>query len=62
MKLEEIILEQAANYAAKLAVNGITVFLQRWRFYFDNNDREEMNKQIKNLLLEVAQNAVNRKL
>ena len=62
MKLEKIILEQAANYAAKLATNGITVFLQRWRFYFDDNDREKMIKQIKDFLLEVSENAVNRKL
>lgn len=61
MKLEKIILEQAANYAAKLATNGITVFLQRWRFYFDENDREKMSKQIKDFLLEVSENAVNRK-
>ena len=61
MKLEKIILEQAANYAAKLATNGITVFLQRWRFYFDDNDREKMSKQIKDFLLEVSENAVNRK-
>lgn len=61
IKLEKIILEQAANYAAKLATNGITVFLQRWRFYFDDNDREKMSKQIKDFLLEFAENAVNRK-
>lgn len=61
MKLEKIILEQAANYAAKLATNGITVFLQRWRFYFDDNDREKMSKQIKDFLLEVSENAVNKK-
>lgn len=61
MKLEKIILEQAANYAAKLATNGITVFLQRWRFYFDDNDREKMSKQIKDFLMEFAENAVNRK-
>ena len=61
MKLEKIILEQAANYAAKLAINGITVFLQRWRFYFDDNDREKMIKQIKDFLLEVSENAVNGK-
>lgn len=61
MKLEKIILEQAANYAAKLATNGITVFLQRWRFYFDDNDREKMSKQIKDFLLEVSENAVNGK-
>lgn len=61
IKLEKIILEQAANYAAKLATNGITVFLQRWRFYFDDNDREKMSKQIKDFLMEFAENAVNRK-
>ncbi len=61
MKLEKIILEQAANYAAKLATNGITVFLQRWRFYFDDNDREKMSKQIKDFFLEVSENAVNKK-
>ena len=61
MKLEKIIMDQAASYAAKLATNGITVFLQRWRFYFDDNDREKMRKQIKDLLLEVSENAVNRK-
>jgi hypothetical protein len=62
MSIEKIILEQAANYAAKLATNGITIFLQRWRFYFDDNDREKMSKQIKDFLLEVSENAVNRKL
>lgn len=61
MKLEKIIMDQAASYAAKLATNGITVFLQRWRFYFDDNDREKMRKQIKDLLLEVSENAVNGK-
>ena len=60
--IEKIILDQAAGYAAKLATNGITVFLQRWRFYFDDNDREKMSKQIKDFLLEVSENAVNRKL
>ena len=62
MKLEKIILEQAANYAAKLATNGLTVCWQRWRCYFDDNDREKMSKQIKDFLLEVSENAVNRKL
>lgn len=62
MSIEKIILDQAASYAAKLATNGITVFLQRWRFYFDDNDREKMSKQIKDFLLEVSENAVNRKL
>ncbi len=61
MKLEKIILEQAANYAAKLATNGITVFLQRWRFYFDDNDRAKLNEEVKKMLLEVVQNAANRK-
>lgn len=60
--IEKIILDQAAGYAAKLATNGITVFLQRWRFYFDDNDREKMSKQIKDFLLEVSENAVHRKL
>ena len=60
--IEKIILDQAAGYAAKLATNGIIVFLQRWRFYFDDNDREKMSKQIKDFLLEVSENAVNRKL
>ena len=62
MSIEKIILDQAASYAAKLSTNGITVFLQRWRFYFDDNDREKMIKQIKDFLLEVSENAVNRKL
>lgn len=61
MKLEKIILEQVANYAAKLATNGITVFLQRWRFYFDDNDRAKLNEEVKKILLEVVENAVNRK-
>lgn len=61
MKLEKIILEQAANYAAKLAVNGITVFLQRWRFYFDDSDRAKLNEEVKKMLLEVVENAANRK-
>lgn len=60
--IEKIILDQAASYAAKLATNGITVFLQRWRFYFDDNDREKMIKQIKDFLMELSENAVNRKL
>lgn len=61
MKLEKIILDQAANYAAKLATNGITVFLQRWRFYFDDNDRAKLNEEVKKMLLEVVENAANRK-
>lgn len=60
--IEKIILDQAASYAAKLATNGITVFLQRWRFYFDESDREKMNKQIKDFLLEISENAVNKKI
>ena len=60
MKLEKIILEQAANYAAKLATNGITVFLQRWRFYFDDNDLAKLNEEVKKILLEVVKNATNR--
>lgn len=59
--IEKIILEQAANYAAKLATNGITVFLQRWRFYFDDNDRAKLNEEVKKMLLEVIENAANRK-
>lgn len=59
--IEKIILEQAANYAAKLATNGITVFLQRWRFYFDDNDRAKLNEEVKKMLLEVVKNATNRK-
>lgn len=59
--IEKIILEQAASYAAKLATNGITVFLQRWRFYFDDNDRAKLNEEVKKILLEVVQNAANRK-
>lgn len=61
MKLEKIILEQAVSYAAKLATNGITVFLQRWRFYFDDNDRAKLNDEVKKMLLEVVKNATNRK-
>lgn len=61
MNLEKIILDQAANYAAKLATNGITVFLQRWRFYFDDNDRAKLNDELKKMLLEVVENATNRK-
>lgn len=61
MKLEKILLDQAAGYAAKLATNGITVFLQRWRFYFDDNDRAKLNDEVKKMLLEVVDNAVNRK-
>lgn len=61
MSMEKIILEQAAGYAAKLATNGITVFLQRWRFYFDDNDRAKLNEEVKKILLEVVENAVNRK-
>lgn len=60
--IEKIILEQAASYAAKLATNGITVFLQRWRFYFDDNDRAKLNDEVKKLLLEVVENATSRKL
>lgn len=59
--IEKIILEQAASYAAKLATNGITVFLQRWRFYFDDNDRAKLNEEVKKMLLEVVENAANRK-
>lgn len=59
--IEKIILDQAASYAAKLATNGITVFLQRWRFYFDDNDRAKLNEEVKKMLLEVVQNAANRK-
>jgi hypothetical protein len=55
-------MDQAASYAAKLATNGITVFLQRWRFYFDDEDREKMSKQIKDFLLEVSENAVKNKI
>ena len=60
MKLEKIILDHAANYAAKMATNGITVFLQRWRFYFDDSDRAKLNEEVKKMLLEVVENAVNR--
>lgn len=60
--IEKIILDQAASYAAKLATNGITVFLQRWRFYFDDNDRAKLNDELKKMLLEVVENATNRKL
>lgn len=59
--IEKIILDQAASYAAKLATNGITVFLQRWRFYFDDNDRAKLNDEVKKILLEVIENATNRK-
>lgn len=59
--IEKIILDQAAGYAAKLATNGITVFLQRWRFFFDDNDRAKLNEEVKKILLEVVENAVNRK-
>jgi hypothetical protein len=59
--IEKIILDQAANYAAKLATNRITVFLQRWRFYFDDHDRAKLNEEVKKMLLEVVENAVNRK-
>lgn len=59
--IEKIILDQAASYAAKLATNGITVFLQRWRFYFDDNDRAKLNEEVKKMLLEVVENAANRK-
>lgn len=59
--IEKIILDQAASYAAKLATNGITVFLQRWRFYFDDNDRAKLNEEVKKMLLEVIENAANRK-
>lgn len=59
--IEKIILDQAASYAAKLATNGITVFLQRWRFYFDDNDRAKLNDEVKKMLLEVVKNATNRK-
>lgn len=58
--IEKIILDQAASYAAKLATNGITVFLQRWRFFFDDNDRAKLNEEIKKMLLEVVENATNR--
>ena len=61
MKLEKILLDQAAGYAAKVATNGITVFLQRWRFYFDESDRAKLNDEVKKMLLEVVENAVNRK-
>lgn len=59
--IEKIILDQAASYAAKLATNGITIFLQRWRFYFDDNDRAKLNEEVKKMLLEVVENAANRK-
>lgn len=59
--IEKIILDQAASYAAKLATNGITVFLQRWRFYFDDNDRAKLNEEVKKMLLEVVENAAKRK-
>lgn len=59
--IEKIILDQAASFAAKLATNGITVFLQRWRFFFDDNDRAKLNEEVKKILLEVVENAVNRK-
>lgn len=58
--IEKIILDQAAGYAAKLATNGITVFLQRWRFYFDESDRAKLNEEVKKMLLEVIKNATNR--
>lgn len=61
MKLEKIILDQAASYAAKLATNGITIFLQRWRFYFDESDRAKLNEEVKKMLLEVVENVSNRK-
>lgn len=61
MSIEKIILDQAASYAAKLATNGITVFLQRWRFFFDDNDRAKLNEEVKKMLIEVVENAVNRK-
>ena len=60
--IEKIILDQAESYAAKLATNGITVFLQRWRFYFDDNDRAKLNEEVKKMLLEVVKNATDRKL
>lgn len=59
--IEKFILDQAAGYAAKLATNGITVFLQRWRFYFDDNARAKLNEEVKKMLLEVIENAANRK-
>ena len=58
--IEKIILDQAANYAAKLATNSITVFLKRWRFYFDESDRAKLNEEVKKMLLEVIKNATNR--
>ena len=60
--IEKIILDQASSFAAKLATNGITVFLQRWRFYFDESDRAKLNEELKKMLLEVIENAANRKL
>lgn len=60
MSMEKIILDQAASYAAKLATNGITVFLQRWRFFFDDNDRAKLNDEVKKMLLEVIENVTNR--
>ena len=59
--IEKIILDQAASYAAKLATNGITVFLHRWRFYFDESDRAKLNEEVKKMFLEVLENAANRK-
>lgn len=58
-EIEKIILDQAAGYAAKLATNGITVFLRRWRFFFDDNDRAKLNEEVKKILLEVVENDIN---
>jgi hypothetical protein len=56
MKLEKIVIEKLSNYLAGVVVNLIVNTLKAWRFYFDDQEKADMNKKAKNFIMEILKN------
>ncbi len=56
MRLEKIVIEKLSNYLAGVVVNLIVNTLKAWRFYFDDQEKADMNKKAKNFIMEILKN------
>ena len=57
MKIEKCVIDKLSGSLANVAVNVITETVKKWRFYFDENDKEIMRDKTKNFIKEILENA-----
>lgn len=57
MEIVKYVIDKLSDSLADLTVNVITETVKNWRFYFDENDKEDMRDKTKTFIKEMLENA-----